>query len=188
MIFRCAFSVVTVLFLVHCAPSDPNDCGIRGAGIITGDPSLELGRGSKNFVSVNDGDDWGAANGPQGGSHLWVSVRSGGVGPSAVVDMRFEELDGGIIASARDVKPLCASAPPTRQERIGLRALLPSEPSRRHRVLCDGPFVLHVQLTDSTGKKAEARKRVGQVVSDEDSFIPFQFRCDAGMPDADGGT
>lgn len=156
--------------------------GSCAPGIINGSPSLDLGRGATEFIPASDGDTWTAANGPQGGSHLWTSIRTTGMGPDVRLTYLFEELDGGILATTEGTAKVCAGPSPTTQERVGITAFLPDDDVTRDRLLCQGPFVLHVKIADDD-HAAEARKRVGDVIPDETSFIPFRLRCDAGVPD-----
>jgi len=167
---------------------DNQSCPITGTGLITGSPSMEMGRGSREFIAAADGDTWTAANGPQGGSHLWLSLRTTGLGPDIRLEYVFEELDGGILANTPGTATVCASSvSPTGQERIGITAFLPDEDAVRQRLLCQGPFNLRVRVQDESDRLAQGVRLIGGVTPDMDSFIPFRLRCDAGVPDDGGG-
>ncbi|MEW5851693.1 MAG: hypothetical protein AB2A00_23085 [Myxococcota bacterium] len=158
-----------------------------GPGIIAGDPQLTIGRGSSEFVAVADGDRWTAARGPQGGQHLWLSVRTVGLGPEVQPSYRYLEPDGGVIFESAGTRTTVCARVGGGQEKTGLTAFLPNESVPLHRLLCQGPFLLRVTVSDETGATAEDQRLVGGVDPDPESFVPFRFRCDAGASSDDGG-
>ncbi|MCP4804013.1 MAG: hypothetical protein GY913_19340 [Proteobacteria bacterium] len=66
--------LVTTL-LAACGPRDPCE---RAAAY---EPVVELGIGEDAFLPVQDGDTLQAEFGPQGGHHVWISLRSTGLEP-----------------------------------------------------------------------------------------------------------
>ncbi|HJN75013.1 MAG TPA: hypothetical protein QGF58_13885 [Myxococcota bacterium] len=61
--------------LVACGPKDPCEKAAEY------EPSIELGVGEDDFSPVEDGDVLWAESGPQGGEHVWISLRSSGLEP-----------------------------------------------------------------------------------------------------------
>ncbi len=59
---------------------------VASAGCAPVEPWVELGVGEDGFTAVEDGDVLPAENGSQGGRHVWVGLRAGGVEPGSLSD------------------------------------------------------------------------------------------------------
>ena len=61
--------------------------GLAGlAGCVPQAPWVEVGTGDGSFAALEDGDVLDVENGAQGGRHVWVGLRAGGVNPGSVSD------------------------------------------------------------------------------------------------------
>ncbi len=92
-------------FLVACDPASPAAC--EEAAEIPG--VLEIGTGESDYEPVSDGDDVKLAYGPQGGQHVWGSLRAEGIvsglladdDADPVVDFEVIEADGDVLGGYR---------------------------------------------------------------------------------------
>lgn len=76
----------------HIAPT------VDACAELSSNQSLELGTGSSGFIALETGDEVGQAWGPQGGDHVWASLRMRGIfgGGDWRDNPECEELDGGM--------------------------------------------------------------------------------------------
>lgn len=78
--WRLAAALACMLGLTGCdgAPKDPQP--------ETGDPACTLGTGAPIWEPLADGDELPVIFGPQGGYHVWGSVRATGIDPGDFYD------------------------------------------------------------------------------------------------------
>jgi hypothetical protein len=87
------------------APSDTP----RPAWCLPGPPSVEVGTGSAAFVPVEPGGSVPIISGPQGGTHVWISGRTRGLGPSGLVEYGVSDAESGELLTwmgLRQIVPL----------------------------------------------------------------------------------
>ncbi|MEW5854875.1 MAG: hypothetical protein AB2A00_39225 [Myxococcota bacterium] len=170
---RASFRVPALLLALTAAacpnlcqpapPEQPVDVFCRAfSGEISGDPVAEIGTGASEFVPVAEGGRWQAGSGTQGGQHLWLSVRTEGLGPQVKVSYRTLELDGGVINAGFPVSR-CLNGRENDQVVVGLTAFLEGPPDYCSRELCGGPFAFEVDVTDNKGHRASDRRSVSGV-------------------------
>lgn len=164
-----ALVVVALAVCGACAPAPKP----RGCTSQAGNPTLLLGHGHDGFAPAANGERWVLAGGPQGGNHLWLSMRAPGfAGPTLVLSLDYLEPDGTPLGA--DVLPVAYCAADT-VEYAGIRAPVPDE--QVNRVACGGPFVLNVSARDRSGT-AEGSRLVAGVDADPDA--PPHADCSAG--------
>lgn len=83
--------LLTVVVTACAAPLDEADGGqiVDGAQAV-----LELGTGSRTFAPLADGDEVPIIHGPQGGWHLWGSLRVQGLQPKRLAVTFDVSLEG----------------------------------------------------------------------------------------------
>ena len=146
-------------------PPDPaNGACALFAGRISGNPSMELGTGAHTYIPRANGDRWLAGFGQQGGAHLWMSVKSQGLGPRVTAVYRTMELDGGLIDEGAPVQLCLYSAEGGGQQATGIVGFIENPfPEPCSRVLCGPPFKLGLTLTDSNGHAVTQERTVNGV-------------------------
>ncbi len=157
---RCSDSTLLASDLEPYAPdwavAAPDACRPTGAG----SPTLELGTGQSDFSSIAEGATLTVEEGPQGGHHVWVAVRTKNFNRSLfTVTLTGKEPASG------------AAAPPTSfvftQETdeggyckvYGLRFQLDNG-DVDYRVFLNKPFELVADVRDSRGATLRASRRV----------------------------
>jgi len=127
----------------------------------SGEVTLELGTGERAFETLDEGETLELVYGPQGGYHVWVSVRGGGFSSDRVL-------------LEVDVVPLSATEPPPAREPVRTYmepATLPDGtqgqelvgwPAQLARPEClvDAPVSIQVSITDSAGNVASDERTV----------------------------
>lgn len=100
-----------------------------GAGCTGGDPpvdcenpvvAVEIGTGDQSFEPLADGDPVTMVHGPQGGWHVWGSLRATGF--AALVDIRYtiEDLDSGVFVCDQQYRVQTASVSECQGEYVGM--------------------------------------------------------------------
>lgn len=91
--------VVTILvaLLVGCATEVVDD--------VEHPASLELGAGSWRFEPLADGEELELIRGAQGGWHVWISLRTRGLGDDPVVTLSLQPEDESREPSVTHVRP-----------------------------------------------------------------------------------
>ncbi|MEW5855265.1 MAG: hypothetical protein AB2A00_41190 [Myxococcota bacterium] len=174
--------------LSRCAcdapPTPPSPSSVRcqlQSGSVEGPPQVELGGGQSAFEPHRDGERWRGDRGPQGGQHVWLSLRTRGLGPEVTVRWEMRAQDGGAFRPwSQSPECLTAGEHDGEQEVVGVAARLGLGPPRCSPEVCGTePFELHVKVFDKTGASASARKVVAGV------DLPMDDPCqrDAGIPD-----
>ncbi|MEW5855049.1 MAG: hypothetical protein AB2A00_40105 [Myxococcota bacterium] len=184
-----ALGLLATSCLGECNPedaSDPATATCRAfSGVISGDPKLEMGSGYNTFVPVENGGRWLAGFGQQGGAHLWLSMRTQGVGPRVQVTYRMEEPDGRLITEGGP-SHLCLNAGSGGQEALGVLAFIPDPyPEGCSRILCGGPFVFSMTLTDTDGHSLTDKRDVSGVDVGESNSDRAPPPCNDAGPPAD---
>lgn len=167
---------VAVAGCIEPAPADPPDppdppippaCGQRAEGSL----ALEIGTGATEFIAVDETDPWLAARGPQGGEHIWLSIRATGLGSPANLRFRYEELDAPepIAVFERPCLELMNDDEEGWRTQVGVTVFVPSTEPLRTRILCGPAFRLVVEATDDSGAVLiEAESIVSHVELDPD--------------------
>jgi hypothetical protein len=114
---------------------------------------IDVGTGESDFEPLNDGDAVPKQHGPQGGYHVWISLRIDGATPEEV-ELQLEVTDarGALVSrSLSMVAPRADPAPATTKTLVGQRAFVDADTA--------GAIVVHVKLVDpSTEAWASADK------------------------------
>lgn len=131
------------------------DSGLRDAASTT--PSLEVGTGADAFVPIADRDFLDVVDGCQGGRHVWVSVRVGGLDASDVaLTLTLTRRVDGTVLSLPFSRRVRLTTPPgaSRAELVGLAFVVDSA-------------AVEPVFGDEVVLRASATDRVGASVSDE---------------------
>ncbi|MEW5855042.1 MAG: hypothetical protein AB2A00_40070 [Myxococcota bacterium] len=165
-------------------PLDPdNACGLL-AGSVEGEPRITMGSGSRTFVEIPQDGRWLAGYGQQGGYHLWLSLRTQGLGPSVEVAYRMTEVDGGLITEGSEFLCLNPSTTGSGQEVTGILAFIPDSNHVHEscsRILCGGPFNFTATVTGDDGKSASETRFVPGTDEGETEEARTRLPCgDAG--------
>ena len=84
-----------------CSSVEEVSSGADDFGAI--DPeAFEVGSGTDDFHPIAPGDPLFITGGPQGGYHVWLSVRCGACGPDVLLTYGIEDLDTGEPMTRRD--------------------------------------------------------------------------------------
>ena len=125
-----------------------------------GDPSAALGTGQTDYVAMKDGETLTPEKGPQGGHHLWISVR-----------MKNLRQSGSTVVITAEQPGTGLKVPPTSFvfpfepadggfcKLYGLRLQLDNASVAVQKFLGQ-PLDVKVVVSDADGKSAEARGRV----------------------------
>lgn len=122
-----------------------------GGGGVQGEPWVELGTGGEAFEPLADGQDLAFEQGPQGGFHLPVALRAGGVRPSEA-EVRMVTHPAGQERPRQEgiyVVDLARAGDPGVYEYLGLTAIL-----TRPECMVDRELHLALELTDRKGRAA----------------------------------
>ena len=143
-----ALSVAALVALVACsdaAPSSPTTTAMRCAASDT--PTVALGFGLGAPVTLSADDEVTQVFGPQGGSHVWVGGRAGGL--ATPVEFSFEARDA--FSGARIGTGRAVGGCEVRSALLYLNALFPG-----------GAGLARVRVTarDTTGRSATSALRV----------------------------
>lgn len=98
-----------LLLQAACGGEEAASDEARPAWCLPGPPSVEVGTGLSAFVAVEPGGDVPIVSGPQGGSHVWISGRTRGLGPSGLVEYGVTDADSGELLTwmgLRQIVPL----------------------------------------------------------------------------------
>jgi hypothetical protein len=114
---------------------------------------IDVGTGESDFEPLNDGDVVAKQHGPQGGYHVWISLRIDGATPEEV-QLQIEVTGPGDALVSRSLAmadPRPDPAPATTKTLVGQRAFVDADTT--------GAIVVHVKLIDpSTEAWASADK------------------------------
>jgi hypothetical protein len=69
---------------------------------------VEVGTGSASFVAIEPGGSVPIVSGPQGGSHIWISARTRGLGPSALVEYGASDIETGELLTWKGLRQVVA--------------------------------------------------------------------------------
>lgn len=150
------------VLLVACA-KEPEDSGPCGAG--AADAYLEVGTGNTAFEAVSDGQVVPYVQGPQGGWHVWGSLRMGGLIPGDPEDVSnadnplvtfHVQVDGADVGGF-DVLPRGFAPNGDGYERVGDTLILQITDSAE---LEGSAAVLTAVVTDACGATVEDERSV----------------------------
>jgi hypothetical protein len=165
------------------------------AGFIFGTPELTMGHGHSSFEAAGDGEEWQTGSGAQGGGgHVWLGIRTQGLGPALRLRYEYLELDGALLERTSGTTSLCWS--PHGQQDDSVTAFLPSGMCAQERVWCGGPFLFRVTATDAEGRSDSDERTVDHLVQSPNSFGGAELcgdpevvgTCHASHNHADAGT
>jgi hypothetical protein len=71
---------------------------------LPGPPSLEVGSGSTSFEPIEPGGAVPIVSGPQGGTHVSISARTRGLGPSALVEYGANDAETGALLTWKGLR------------------------------------------------------------------------------------
>lgn len=159
--------LLTLGLLVGCTPPETCSTDTADTGIQIGkisaecrceDASFEFGSGDSSFQPISDGEDLTMIHGPQGGWHLWGSVRAANT--RDVVKIRFTAVDVETQTTVVDVTNQVALA--MESDCVGVYtgmygfldvdSLASGEADTPPELLCDHQLELSMTLTDSAGR------------------------------------
>ncbi|MFW6050062.1 MAG: hypothetical protein ACODAU_02740 [Myxococcota bacterium] len=153
---RTKHLAAAVLLVAGCKGGEPQVGGDAGAAW------LEVGGGEWQFEPLEDGQEVELVRGGQGGYHVWVSLRAGGVDPDNVrmsITTEILSLAGSESGSTLD-RDLGSAPEPGTYHYIGWPAVLP-EPG-----CADGEEVeVRVTITDRHGTQVGDRRTVVPLAS-----------------------
>ena len=172
--------------LVGCAQpetcsTDTADSGIQvgtiDASCRCNEPSFDFGTGDSSFVPVSDGDDVTMIHGPQGGWHIWGSVRVSNT--RDVVKIGFTAVD---IESQKTVVDVtnqvalamendCTGTYTGMYGFIDVEELAVEELDTPPELLCLHDLELTMTLTDSGGRHMVEKRRVRAMPDQADTDI-----------------
>jgi hypothetical protein len=150
------FRALAVLsgLLFACSPPPPggDDGGSDGGPIPS---AVEVGSGSISFVPLTDGDPVDIIKGPQGGYHIWMSLRASKQLDPKLIAVKYivTELDGGEISL--NASRLNLQANGDTNDWYGLQGLLPNPAAVSGREV-----LLRIEAEDSAKKTAVDQRRV----------------------------
>ncbi|MBI2373979.1 MAG: hypothetical protein HYV07_08275 [Deltaproteobacteria bacterium] len=151
------------LAVLSCGPgdADPDDLPELATCPIDDSPTFELGAGERVYVPLRDGDQLEMTQGPQGGCHFWVSVRTKGF-----AERRFE------IAHRVLEYPSLVETPSRSRQRVRL-SLVPGTLECEYTgyvayliepwTLDGRELVLEVTVMDDLGRTSTASRRIRAV-------------------------
>jgi len=117
-------------------------------------PLLQLGTGTESFVPVEDGDELQVIAGPQGGHHIWVSLRTRPpVNPKGVLINVTGRYEGGELLPSELKLNLVKNGPWL--EWYALVAMVPDPDA-----VAGKEVELSLQITDSANVTATDSRRV----------------------------
>jgi hypothetical protein len=139
------------------APLLPGACPAVAEG---GTPELQIGMGAAVYRPVVEGEQVQLEAGAQGGHHLWVALRTFGLGGQGVQIRMTTEVVGESLPTAEFAYPLSFDITPPRGCQVtGLRYQLDG-PSLGYRQLLGKDIVLHVHLRDAQGIEVQQKIRL----------------------------
>lgn len=139
-----------------CQPPDgqPGDC-VSSSG---SSPLVVLGGGADGFLPIVEGDALPLVHGTQGGSHVWMAVRAGGLKlPVSIALEATDAFTGEIVASGFEQPPLNAAPGPDGLECERHRLYLYLEGDVGQGA---GLVDVAVTVTDAAGHSAADARRV----------------------------
>lgn len=145
-----AHPLFAALLITGCSGAGPT----QGPDLSNEPPWVEVGTGWESFIPVAEGDGVPLIRGPQGGFHLWTSVRvSRHFDPEKVEVTTWAE---GGLPPGYDHLPARLTLQPFADgyERLGLRAFIYNE------TLIGQTVTLKVEVVDSTGRKGSDERTV----------------------------
>jgi hypothetical protein len=93
---RAALAIAGLAFFgVACGGEETSSATARYPWCLPGPPSLEVGSGSSSFDPIEPGGSIPIISGPQGGTHVNISARTRGLGPSALVEYGANDAETG---------------------------------------------------------------------------------------------
>jgi hypothetical protein len=141
-----------------CEPAITEDLCPEAA---TYSPTLELGTGELAFTEIAPEDILVPAWGPQGGQHIWATIRTTGLNPGvacstdinqpveALITLDFPEHEEGPYSFTQE---LYLTGPPENAEQLGITAFVcVYDIAWAHQELLSIPATLSVSATDSCG-------------------------------------
>jgi hypothetical protein len=107
---KCNTAVLLVaLALASCGGGEePAGSSDLPSFCVSGAPSVEVGTGAASFIAIEPGGSVPIVSGPQGGSHIWISARTRGLGPSALVEYGANDMETGELLTWKGLRQVVA--------------------------------------------------------------------------------
>jgi len=160
-----------------CDPS-LEDTGIQIGSIaeqcICSEPDFWMGSSTGEFIGLNDGDGVTMVYGPQGGWHIWGSVRAKNTRDVIKIHFRISDKESGVVVVdvtnqvALAMEDDCTGIYTGMYGFLDVLELSKGELDTPPELLCEHELELHMIVTDSGGRKMEKTMDVIALPDDVD--------------------